>query len=131
MPAKAVWIMLITAVILFLAWITAMHFHESYRHNAIEGAITQSIKDASVQGSDLSERVNNGQMEISVSEFESDFKEDFQRDNTIKINHPTYSFSFLPTNPQTGQAIKAVKVIVKDDRGTPYPVTAITNIQNN
>ncbi|MCY9145425.1 hypothetical protein [Bacillus sp. T9C1] len=99
---------------------------EQFRHNAVISTMNESAKIAGIKSLDNSVRVKPGEARISESEFEKVFAQQFEQNSNVKVDHKGYQFKYLKSNDG---AIKAIKIILTDERGTTYPVTYVSNIK--
>lgn len=98
---------------------------EQFRHNDVISTMNESAKVAGIKSLDNSARVQPGEAKISEPMFEKVFSQQFEKNANVKVAHNGYHFKYLKSNDG---AIKAIRVILTDDRGTDYPVTYVSNI---
>lgn len=97
-----------------------VHYHtEGYRHYAIEHAMITSAQTAAINSEDHSARVATGLTELDTGTFEGQFKTLFQQNVGVKLTGETFAFHYLSDNGD----VKAIQIVVTDDRGTAYPMT--------
>lgn len=110
---------------LFLLVITAIFYQNDYKQNSIVMGLTETVRTSAISNADHSSRLKEGELFISIEDFEQDFGEKIQLNKNVK-SEATYSFDYLKSNVG---AIKSIRVYL-DNEGTEYQATYKVNISD-
>lgn len=127
MPKDLISVVTIVLMSVFIISSSVTFATEDARHSDLVQSMQQSIEQAAMQSFDYSSRVHRGDTQIDKSSFEKNFKKDFSRNKDINLSNYSLTFSYLKDGVNT----KAIRVKMKDDRGTTYTATVAVDVNNS
>jgi len=110
---------------IFLLIITAVYYQKDFKQSSITMGLTETVRTSAISNADHSSRLKEGELFITIDEFERDFGEKIQLNKNVK-SEATYSFEYLKNNDG---AIKSIRVYL-DNEGTEYQATYKVNISD-
>ncbi len=98
----------IIVVCIFGISITGHYYQNLYTQDKNVLNITETLKTSAISNVDNSSRLNEGELFISIEDFEKDFKETMvKKTNSNLLKDTTFKFEYLYNN---NKSIKAIRV---------------------
>lgn len=85
--------------------------------------MSSSGQEAATESIERDSRVGNA-LYLNESAYQTDFKKLFKKNCKVNMEPKGYQFSFL----KDGSAVKAIHVVLTDDRGVKYPKTFAADV---
>ncbi|PFU46571.1 hypothetical protein COK88_24170 [Bacillus cereus] len=118
-------VMMILIFGLFMTVIGGYYYKQNFSTDSIIQGMTETVRSSAIANADNSSRVQSGELFITKSSFEEDFKKRITSNNLVKFNKDAkYEFKYLDNK---NGSTKAIRVIVKDGNNT-YQATCKVNI---
>lgn len=110
---------------LFMTVIGGYYYKQNFSTDSVIQGMTETVRSSAIANADNSSRVQSGELFITKSGFEEDFKKRITSNNLVKFNKDAkYEFKYLDNK---NGSTKAIRVIVKDGNNT-YQATCKVNI---
>ncbi|PEU93952.1 MULTISPECIES: hypothetical protein [Bacillus] len=109
-------ILMIIVFGLFLVSIGGYYYRENFATDSVVQGITETVRASAISNMDNSSRIQSGELYLSKSDFEKDFKKRIESNKLVKISGKAkYEFKYLD---KKNGSIKAIRTIIQDGENT-------------
>ncbi|PFC34344.1 hypothetical protein [Bacillus cereus] len=109
-------ILMIIVFGLFLVSIGGYYYRENFATDSVVQGITETVRASAISNMDNSSRIQSGELYLSKSDFEKDFKKRIEANKLVKISgNAKYEFKYLD---KKNGSIKAIRTIIQDGENT-------------
>ncbi|EJR25178.1 hypothetical protein OB988_21130 [Bacillus cereus] len=109
-------ILMIIVFGLFLVSIGGYYYRENFATDSVVQGITETVRASAISNMDNSSRIQSGELYLSKSDFEKDFKKRIESNKLVKISgNAKYEFKYLD---KKNGSIKAIRTIIQDGENT-------------
>ncbi|MFJ5746747.1 hypothetical protein ACQKNT_25015 [Bacillus cereus] len=118
-------VMMILIFGLFMTVIGGYYYKQNFSTDSVIQGMTETVRSSAIANVDNSSRVQSGELFITKSGFEEDFKKRITSNNLVKFNKDAkYEFKYLDNK---NGSTKAIRVIIQDGNNT-YQATCKVSI---
>ncbi|HFJ9306650.1 TPA: hypothetical protein ACGW6R_004191 [Bacillus cereus] len=121
-------ILMIIVLGLFLVSIGGYYYRENFATDSVIQGITETVRASAISNMDNSSRIQSGELYLSKSDFEKDFKKRIESNKLVKISgNAKYEFKYLDNK---NGSVKAIRTIIQDGENTyqaTYKVSIATS----
>ncbi|MEB9506457.1 hypothetical protein P4J13_21215 [Bacillus anthracis] len=118
-------VMMVLIFGLFMTVIGGYYYKQNFSTDSVIQGMTETVRSSAIANADNSSRVQSGELFITKSGFEEDFKKRITSNNLVKVNKDAkYEFKYLDNK---NGSTKAIRVIIQDGNNT-YQATCKVNI---
>ncbi|WP_413565514.1 hypothetical protein [Bacillus sp. 3P20] len=109
-------ILMIIVLGLFLVSIGGYYYRENFATDSVIQGITETVRASAISNMDNSSRIQSGELYLSKSDFEKDFKKRIESNKLVKISgNAKYEFKYLDNK---NGSVKAIRTIIQDGENT-------------